>query len=161
MHNDSIGKRVKYFRENIGLNQEQLSVEIGWDQSAISRIEGNKQEISSRFLNAMMLRFGVNSDWIMTGEGEMYIAPEEFIANGIRFLGEQKYGEGLARIFKDPQFGKLREAVAVEDIQESLSDELRDLLQRVSKVWKRGDEKDRRTLVQLVKAVGENEKNET
>jgi len=45
----------------------------------------------------------------------MFIAPEEYIAIGIRFLGEQKYGEGLAKIFKDPQFKKLRSDVAVEE----------------------------------------------
>ncbi|HBE77673.1 MAG TPA: hypothetical protein DDW65_07780 [Firmicutes bacterium] len=59
----------------------------------------------------------------------MFIAPEEYIAIGIRFLGEQKYGEGLAKIFKDPKFEKLRLDVVVENIQESLSDELRTFLQ--------------------------------
>jgi hypothetical protein len=59
-------------------------------------------------------------------------------------------GKGLAKIFKDPQFEKLRSVVAIEDIQESLSDELRDLLQLVSKVWELGDERTRRTLRQLV-----------
>jgi hypothetical protein len=87
----------------------------------------------------------------------MFIAPEEYIAIGIRFLGAQMYGEGLAKILKDLQFEKLRETVAVEDIQTSLSDELSTFLRLVSKVWELGNDKDGRTLLQLVKAVGENE----
>ncbi|HBF38170.1 MAG TPA: hypothetical protein DDW50_12720 [Firmicutes bacterium] len=86
------------------------------------------------------------------GRRDVY-CPEEYIEIGIRFLGEQKFGEGLAKIFRDFKFEKLRSIVAIEDIQESLNDELRDLLQRVLKVWEMGDERTRRTLVQVVEAV--------
>ena len=160
MTEENIGGRLKHFREYFELTQEVFGQSIGMSRGNISKIEKNKIPPSNAFLKALRERFACNPDWIKTGEGEMFIAPEEYIAIGIRFLGEQKYGEGLAKIFKDPQFEKLRLAVAVEDIQESLSDELRAFLKLVSKVWEQGDEKDRRTLVQLVKAVGDNEKNE-
>lgn len=155
----TIGDRVKQFRKHFKLTQEAMSQEIGMTRGNIAKIERNKIPPSNAFLKALRERFACNPDWIKTGEGDMFIAPEEYIANGIRFLGEQKYGEGLAKIFKDPQFEKLQSVVAIEDIQESLSDELRGFLQQVSKVWEQGDEKDRRTLVQLVKAVGDSEEN--
>ncbi len=154
------GERVRFLRKHLKLTQEVISDAIGMTHGNVSKIELNEISPSNGFLNGMKLRFAVNPEWIKTGEGDMFVTSEEYIADGIRFLGVQKYAEGLAKILKDPQFEKLREAVAVEDIQESLSDELRAFLQLVAKVWEQGDEKDRRTLVQLVKAVGENEKNE-
>jgi transcriptional regulator with XRE-family HTH domain len=159
MNNLMIGLRLKQFRKHFKLTQEALSQEIGMTRGNISKIEKNKIPPSNAFLKALRERFACNPDWIKTGEGEMFVTPEEYIGIGIRFLGERKYGEGLAKIFKDSQFKKLRETLAIEDVQQSLSDELRAFLQLVSKVWEQGDEKDRRTLVQLVKAVSHNEEN--
>ena len=161
MNNDSIGTRIKHFREHFGLNQELFSEEIGWDQSVISRIERDKQEISNRFLNAMMLRFAANPDWIRTGEGEMVIAPEEYIANGIKFLGVHKYGAGLTKILNDPQYQELLMGIGIEHrIKENLNNELMAFLQQVARVWQQGDERTRKTLVQLVGAFAEGEKKE-
>ena len=48
-----------------------------------------------------------NPDWIKTGEGEMLLTPENYMAKGITILGAQRFSEGLANILKDPQFAEL------------------------------------------------------
>ncbi len=155
------GERVKFFREHLGLSQKAFGKAFEMSRGNISKIETGGIGLSNACLFGMMYSYGANPQWIKTGEGEMFISAKEYFMNGIKLLGMKQVGEGLAEIFKDPQFVELQSIMALEDIQQSLSVELRAFLQLVAKVWESGDEKDRRTLVQLVKAVGENGKNET
>lgn len=137
----TIGDRVKQFRTHFKLTQEKFSKEIGMTRGNITKIEKNKIPPSNAFLKAVRERFAGNPDWIKTGEGEMFIAPEEYIAIGIRFLGEQKYGEGLAKILKDPQFNKLQSIVAVgEMVKDKLDPDLTVYFQSILNRWQQGDE---------------------
>jgi transcriptional regulator with XRE-family HTH domain len=153
---NSIGERVIFAREHFGLNQGELSEEVGMAQSGVSRIEANIREPSPRFLNALMVRFAVSPDWIMTGEGSMLIPSEEYIAKGIELLGAKEMGEGFLKLLQDPRFPEFRSCIALDDVtREFVSDELRDLLQRVIRLWGRGDETINRTLAQVVKTLSE------
>lgn len=158
MNNVSLGKRVKHFREHFGLNQGQLSEEIGLVQSVISKIESDKHEPSIRFLNAMMLRFGANPEWITTGEGEMFISPEDYIARGIELLGAKTMSEGFLTALQDRRFAEFQAYLSMDKVKQEQSDGVfQELLQLVSRVWRQGDERTRRMLAQLVKVVAENE----
>ena len=160
MHN-SIGERIKQLREHFGLNQGELSEEVGMDQSNVSRIERNKLEPSTRFLNAMMLRFAANPEWIKTGDGEMFISSTEYIARGIELLGATKMSGGILDVLKDPRFAELQSFITMDNLfQGELVNELQELLQQVSKLWRQGDERTRKTLVQFVSAFPEVEENE-
>jgi transcriptional regulator with XRE-family HTH domain len=157
MQNNCIGNRVIQVRNHFGLKQGELSEEIGMDQGNVSKVERNLLEPSNRFLNALMLRFAVNPDWIKTGQGNMLIAPEEYIAKGITLLGSRKMSEGFLSILKDPRYSDFQSYIAMDDvIKENISDDLKGLLQQVITLWQRGDETINRTLVQFVGAFPEN-----
>ncbi len=152
MNNISLGKRVKFFRERFGLNQGQLSEEIGLVQSVISKIEQDKHEPSIRFLNAMMLRFGANPDWLMTGEGEMFITAEEYIARGMELLGPASMSRGFANVLKDSRFTEFQSFLDTDKFNsQGGEDELGGFLQQAARVWREGDGRIRRALSRFVK----------
>ncbi len=74
------------------------------NQGLVSKFEKNKREPSKGFLNAMMLRFGANPEWLMTGEGEMFITSEEYIARGMELLGPASMSRGFANVLKESRF---------------------------------------------------------
>jgi transcriptional regulator with XRE-family HTH domain len=137
----TIGDRVKQFRKHFKLTQKAFSQEIGMTRGNITKLENNIIPPSKAFLKAVKERFAGNPDWIKTGEGEMFIGPEEYIANGIKFLGVQKYGEGLTKILKDPQFTELQSMVAVgEMVKDKLDPDLAAYFQSILNRWQQGDE---------------------
>jgi transcriptional regulator with XRE-family HTH domain len=157
MQNASSGQRIQLFREHLKLSRKDFTAEIGVSQATVSRIEAGLLKPSDVFINAMMGRFAANPDWIKTGEGNMFIAPEEYIANGIKLLGAQRFSEGLAKVLKDPRFEELQVLVAVgEMLQGSLDREIEKYLKYIVDTWQQGDEKMKNWLmVQLEKAFGE------
>lgn len=157
MQNISVGERVKQLREHFGLKQGEFSDEIGMSQTHVSRIEKGKLEPSNSFLNALKERFGINPEWMMTGEGEMLISPEGYIAAGIKKLGVQKFSEGLIKVLKDPEFVELQSLIAVgEMVKGSLDSDLEAYLRYILNTWNQGDERERIWLmVQLGKTFQE------
>jgi transcriptional regulator with XRE-family HTH domain len=140
MHKE-IGNRVQQVREYFDLTRKQFIQIIKVDLSTISRIEAGKQGPSEVFLDALLARFLINPDWVKTGDGEMFITPEEHIINGIKFLGVQRYGEGLAKILKDQQFVELQSVVAVGEMaKDKLDPDLAAYFQSILNRWQQGDE---------------------
>ena len=159
MHKNSIGNRVQQAREHFKLTRKQFVQVINVHLSTVSRIETDVQAPTDLFLDALMARFLVNPDWILTGEGEMLLSPEEYIEKGITILGGQKFSEGLANVLNNPQFAEFQSSVTMSNsIKEDLDTDLKEVLQLVSKLWRQGDERSREMLAQVVKsfsAVGE------
>lgn len=79
MTKENYGNRLQQIRDRFKLNQTDFSAEIGMSQSNYSKIELNKVKPSKTVLYALKEHFGVDPDWIMTGQGEMFISPEEYI----------------------------------------------------------------------------------
>lgn len=140
MENGSIGQRVIQLREYFGLKQGELSKELNMSQANISRIEADLMEPSEAFLNALILRYSINSEWIMTGKGEMLIPPEEYIIKGINKYGVKTFGEGLAQVFKDQQFVELFSFVSVDEKNtDTINEELISFLRYFLDLWQYGD----------------------
>lgn len=142
MNKNTPGDRVRLLRKHFKLTQQAFSEAIGMTHGNVSKIEKNEVTPSNTFLKAVNMRFACNPEWIRTGEGEMLIAPEDYIASGIKFLGEQKYGEGLVKILNDPQFVELQSVVAVQKmVNDELDPDLTAYLQYIVNIWRQGDEK--------------------
>jgi SOS-response transcriptional repressor LexA len=76
----TIGDRFKALRTEIGLNQSELAREIGANPSIISDIERGDKEPSKKIISALILKHSVNSNWLLTGYGDMFVqdqAPEK------------------------------------------------------------------------------------
>lgn len=67
-----IGDNIKKLRETLGITQQKFAERIGLKQNSIALIEGNKRNISQQALLAISREFGIQLEWLETGEGEMY-----------------------------------------------------------------------------------------
>ena len=83
--------RIKAIRKKYGLNQEQFGARIGIKQQTVTAYEcGNRVPMDSTIL-AICKEFGVNENWLRTGEGDPFPPPSR---------GEQ-IGEIAAQAAKD------------------------------------------------------------
>jgi transcriptional regulator with XRE-family HTH domain len=160
MNLDTTGKRIQFLREHFGLSKPKFVEILNSSSATIYRLEGDKGSgPSENFLNALKIYFLANPDWIMTGEGDMFISPEEYIDKGIEILGNEKFSAGIINILKDPRYEKLQSFIKMEKVaEEKVDDELRTFLQQMLQLWKQGDERLKQALAQFVKVylgVGE------
>ena len=68
-----LGERVKAIREHYGLSQTQLAQKINKTPGFISDIETGKSGVSEETISALSRAFGVNKEWLLTGEGDMFL----------------------------------------------------------------------------------------
>ena len=69
---DTLGKKIKFIRDKLGLNQSQLAKELGLESAmAISKYESDQREPDISKLIKLSEIGGVSLDWLLTGEGEM------------------------------------------------------------------------------------------
>ena len=66
-----VKERMVQVREAFGVNQRQMAKRIGVSSQLISQVENEKIALSHLTAKAIEAEFGVNHDWLMTGEGEM------------------------------------------------------------------------------------------
>jgi transcriptional regulator with XRE-family HTH domain len=160
MHLDTPGKRVQLLREHFGLDKPKFVEILDSSMATIYRVEGDKGSgPSENFLNALKINFLANPDWIMTGEGDMFIAPEEYLDKGIEILGNERFSKGIVSILKDPRYAELQALIKMSDIaEEKLDAELRGFLIQMARLWKQGDGRLRQALLEFVKGyLGEEE----
>jgi transcriptional regulator with XRE-family HTH domain len=67
---DSIGARIKHFREEKGWTQERLAQEADVSKSFISEVENNRRNPSAEKLLDIATVLGASLDFIMTGKTE-------------------------------------------------------------------------------------------
>ena len=67
-----IGLRIKEVRQAKGMTQRQFSDSLGIVQGFLSGIERCKKNPSDTLLIALRHLYGINSDWLYTGKGEMF-----------------------------------------------------------------------------------------
>ncbi len=72
-----VGLRLKAFRKMLGLSQQALAKVIGYAQRTISDWERGRLEIPLQVLITLKQIYGLNIDWLLTGEGEPFITHTE------------------------------------------------------------------------------------
>ena len=70
-------ERVKELRKSLGLTQEKFGERVGLKKSAISQIESGVNGVTDQLRLAVFREFNVNEDWLSTGEGSMFVEPDE------------------------------------------------------------------------------------
>lgn len=63
--------RIYQVRQDFGLTQAKFADELGITQQWVSMIEAGLRKAPGPLLLAIVLRFGVNEDWIFNGKGQM------------------------------------------------------------------------------------------
>ena len=72
---DSPGKRLTLFRSERGLSQRALADSLEVSNATVGQIESDARTPSKGFLIKISDTYGVNSDWLLNGHGEMLRAP--------------------------------------------------------------------------------------
>lgn len=67
-----MNRRIKKIRRDADLTQAAFAARIGMKQNSIALIESGKRNISDQAILSICREFGVNEEWLRTGEGEMY-----------------------------------------------------------------------------------------
>lgn len=73
LNNMNIISRIQELADNKGISMYNISQDTGISQSVLSRLKNNKTAKLSRLnLEILAQYFGVNSNWLATGEGKKY-----------------------------------------------------------------------------------------
>ena len=64
--------RIREVRQHFGLSMEKFGSRIGIGKSSISLLESGKNNPSVQTITLICREFGVNEQWLRTGEGEMF-----------------------------------------------------------------------------------------
>ena len=64
--------RIREVREHFGLSMEKFGSRIGIGKASISLLESGKNNPSVQTITLICQEFGVNEQWLRTGEGEMF-----------------------------------------------------------------------------------------
>lgn len=73
----SVKERIKRVRKDKGLTQEEFASALGCSTLQISFLETGRTNYSDKIVSKITSVFGVGSDWLLTGVGEMYGNQEE------------------------------------------------------------------------------------
>ena len=73
---NGINERLKQIRQNLGLSQQKLADSLELQRSIIADVErGKVKSPNFKLLRKLEEKYNINPDWLLTGEGEMYKAP--------------------------------------------------------------------------------------
>ena len=73
-----MNNRLRKIRKERHLSQEEFGKKIGIESRAhISALENGNRTITDRIINDVCREFSVNEEWLRTGNGDMYKAPND------------------------------------------------------------------------------------
>lgn len=119
----SIGQRFKEVREKTKLSQGRFAAKVGVKTSIISEIERGNRKPTDVLLIAIEYVYGVRRDWILTGDGDKWLAPRaitSYITPVDYTYPDQrvsKFGNSLAKEGEEPVWIKTEHPLK-EDIEE-------------------------------------------
>lgn len=64
--------RIKSLRKKLNLTQEEFGKRLGMKKNSISQIENGINSLTEQLLVSICREFGVNENWLRTGDGEMF-----------------------------------------------------------------------------------------
>lgn len=77
-----MNERIKEIRKALNLTQDEFGRRLGVTRGAITNIEYNKVDPKPLLVDLICKEFNVNKDWLITGEGKMFVEldPDEEFA---------------------------------------------------------------------------------
>lgn len=116
-HCDTIGKRLRYFREvEAGASRERFTENLGITPRTLERYESDESAPDSSFLTRLNSKYQelLNLDWILTGRGNIYLKAAPATGGAAREDAEgyqdvilEKMHQQLENIYKEKDFSKL------------------------------------------------------
>lgn len=132
----AIGKRIKELRRALNLTQEQFASRLRITKGFLSNLEKGVRIPSEQLIRLISLEYVVSENWLTTGEGEMFLSPEEIIKKQIDQIGEKAYFKALHNIIDKSDPAILGSAAAAI----TGSPDLDRMISFLVKLWEVGDE---------------------
>ena len=66
----NINERIKTIRVELGFTQQAFADQIGISRAHCANIENNRVTVTDSLIKLIALKFAINYDWLLTGEGE-------------------------------------------------------------------------------------------
>ena len=73
MNEKKIGSKLAKVRRKMNLKQYQVAEKCGVPTTTYHNYESNKRSVDLIFFRTFCKEFNVNEDWLLTGEGEMFL----------------------------------------------------------------------------------------
>lgn len=125
-------ERIRNVRKNAGLTQQEFSVKLGYaPTSAASWEKTDAQEPPEPVKLLICKMFGVNEQWLRTGEGEMYVETPASMLD--RLADERDMGPGgrlllksILRVYEELGEDKCIEVIydLLPEIQQAVQDKM-------------------------------------
>ena len=64
--------RIENIAQTLGFSLNQMSVDLGYAKSYLSRIVSGERRLQDRIITAICQTYNVSESWLRTGEGEMF-----------------------------------------------------------------------------------------
>lgn len=68
------GKRLRKFREELGLSPKEMGESLGLAYTSYKDIESGRSNISATALRKLLNLYGLDANWLVNGEGPMRIS---------------------------------------------------------------------------------------
>jgi transcriptional regulator with XRE-family HTH domain len=72
-----IGERIKMLRKRLNMSQKKFSEMLDVSLITLQRYEKGEREPSSDFLINLKNKFNVNINWLLTGQGKMFLEEDK------------------------------------------------------------------------------------
>ncbi len=72
-----MNERIKEVRKALGLSQEDFGKRLGVTRGAIVNIELSRAQTKPLFIKHICEVFGINEEWLQTGNGKMFLPMSE------------------------------------------------------------------------------------
>lgn len=87
----NMNERIKKIRKTLDLTQQKLADRLGVKRNTVAQWELGINSLTDAVVNSICREFGVDENWLRTGEGEMFIKVPE----------EDQYSKAAASILKE------------------------------------------------------------
>ncbi|MDR2071389.1 MAG: helix-turn-helix domain-containing protein [Treponema sp.] len=75
--NDSVSERIKEVRHVLKLSQIKFSKAIYISNGYLAEIELGNRRVNERIIQLIATTFGVNKEWLKTGQGKMFLSTSD------------------------------------------------------------------------------------
>ena len=83
-----LNARIKELRKTLKLTQEEVGSRVGVKGNTVGNYELSLRNPSDAIIHSMCREFNVNEDWLRHGKGEMFLPPEDEVAEMVSQLLE-------------------------------------------------------------------------
>ena len=98
----TLGERIKKVRKSMDLTQADFCQRIGLKRNSISLVESGKRNVSDQTILSICREFGVNEEWLRTGQGPMKpLEPEDEVSACLKKWGLPDEFRGLFLAYKE------------------------------------------------------------